>query len=133
MTPGQNPRILIVDDEPALLLSYHIIFKRAGYSVSTADSSAAALALLHHQSFDILLCDLSMERENSGLDVLDAARDIDPDMRCVLMTGYSDESIPQEVIDRGVNVVFKPVEIPRLLSTVDFLVRGSRNLRRRRA
>jgi ActR/RegA family two-component response regulator len=71
-----------------------------------------------------LLCDLTMERENSGLQIISTARKIDPELRMVLMTGYSDESIPQEVIDSGVNVVFKPVEIPRLLATIDFLVRG---------
>ncbi len=132
MVVQPSPRILIVDDERALLLSYHLIFKRAGYTVSTADSTAAALKLLNEQTFDVLLCDLSMERENSGLQVLDAAHKLAPDIRSVLMTGYSDESIPQEIVDRGVNVVFKPVEIPRLLSTIDFLVRGSRNVARRK-
>lgn len=123
-----NPRaqILLVDDERALLLSYRIIFERAGYSVATADSTATALALLNQLSFDLLLCDLSMECEDSGLRIIGAAREIAPQMPAVLMTGFSDESVPQEVIDCGVNVVFKPVEIPRLLATVDFLVRGRR-------
>jgi DNA-binding NtrC family response regulator len=124
MVSNPSPRILLVDDEPALLLSYRIIFERAGYSVATADTTQNALALLNEQSFDILLCDLTIEHEDSGLRIIDAAHKIAPKMPAVLMTGYSDESIPQQVIDSGVNVVFKPVEIRRLLGTVDFLVRG---------
>lgn len=121
-----SPHVLIVDDERALLLSYHIIFKRAGYTVTTADSTPAALTLLNEQTFDVMLCDLSMEQENSGLQIIEAAHKLAPEMPTALMTGYSDESIPSEVISRGVNVIFKPVDIPRLLSTVDFLVRGRR-------
>jgi DNA-binding NtrC family response regulator len=124
MAPRETPRILLVDDERALLLSYRIIFERAGYSVVTAETTAAALALLNQQAFDVLLCDLTMERENSGLVIISAARKIDPDLRIVLMTGYSEESVPQQVIDSEVNLVFKPLEIPRLLETIDFLIRG---------
>jgi DNA-binding NtrC family response regulator len=127
MTANPNPRILLVDDERALLLSYRIIFERAGYTVSTADTTVAALALLNQQSFDVLLCDLTMEHEYSGLEIINAAHKIDSNMPTVLMTGYSGESVPREVIDCGVNVVFKPIEIPRLLGTVDFLVRGHKH------
>jgi DNA-binding NtrC family response regulator len=133
MVPNPSPRILLVDDERALLLSYQLIFERAGYNVTTADDTPTALMLLSQERFDLMLCDLSMERENSGLQVLDAAYKLAPGMPAVLMTGYSDESIPHEVAERGVNVVFKPIEIPRLLSTVDFLVRGKRLPLRRHA
>ncbi len=133
MVPNLSPRLLLVDDERALLLSYLLIFKRAGYNVTTADNTPTALSLLSQQRFDIMLCDLSMEREDSGLQVLDAAYKFNPEMPAVLMTGYSDESVPAEVIERGVNVVFKPVEIPRLLSTIDFLVRGKRRPLKRHA
>ncbi len=126
MGPNPSPRILLVDDEPALLLSYRIIFQRSGYTVSTAGTTAAALTFLNQENFDILLCDLTMEHDKSGLEIIAAARQAAPKMPAVLMTGYSDDSIPQEVIDRGVNVLFKPVEIPRLLGTVDFLVRGGK-------
>jgi DNA-binding NtrC family response regulator len=126
MVPNPSPRILLVDNESALLLSYSLIFQRAGYTVSTAATTEAALTLLHQQSFDVLLCDLTMEHEMSGLEIIGAARQIAPQMPAVLMTGYSGDSIPQEVIDRGVNVIFKPIEIPRLLGTIDFLVRRSK-------
>jgi len=124
MVLSPTPRILVVDDERALLLSYQIIFQRVGYHVTTADTTARALSLLNQESFDLLLCDLSMEHENSGLQIVDTARRLAPEMGVVLMTGYSDQTIPPEVIERCTNVVFKPVEIPRLLDTIDFLVRG---------
>lgn len=132
MVPSPSPRILIVDDQRALLLSYRIIFQRAGYDVTTANTTADALSLLHQQQFDLLLCDLSIEQENSGLEIVDTAHGIAPDMAVVVMTGYSDETIPQAIIDRGTNVVFKPVEIPRLLETMDFLLRGKSRQRWRR-
>jgi DNA-binding NtrC family response regulator len=127
MTAIPNPSILIVDDERALLLSYQIIFKRAGYVVTTADTTAGALDLLRHQDFDLLLCDLSMERENSGLTIVDEARKVNRDTGIILMTGYSRDTIPQQVVERRTNIVFKPIEIPRLLETVDFTLRGRKH------
>ncbi len=133
MAPNSSPRLLLVDDERAILLSYHLIFQRAGYNVTLADNTPTALLLLKQEHFDVMLCDLSMEREDSGIQVLETAHKFAPEMPAVLMTGYSDDSIPEEVIERGVNVVFKPIEIPRLLSTIDFLVRGKRHVLRRKA
>lgn len=122
-----------MDNERGLLLSYNIIFQRAGYEVRTAETTPAAIALLNKENFDLMLCDLSMEHENSGLQVLDSANRLAPGMPSVLMTGYSDESVPEEVLERGVSVIFKPIDIPRLLSTVDFLIRGKRTSLRKRA
>lgn len=134
MAVSGSPRILVVDDQRPLLMSYELIFKRQGYTVVTADKTSTAVELLATEKFDLLLCDLSIEHDRSGLEIIDAARRLAPDTSAVLMTGYTDETLPQEVIDRGVNVVFKPVDIPRLLSTVDFLVRGCRkDWTRRRA
>ena len=124
MMLSSSPRLLIVDDERALLLSYQLIFNRVGYIVTTANTTDSALALLNQQEFDLLLCDLSIERENSGLAIVDAAKRIAPEIGIILMTGFSDDTIPQEVIDRRTNIVFKPIEIPRLLETVDFMLRG---------
>ncbi|MFB3814885.1 MAG: response regulator [Terriglobales bacterium] len=119
-------RLLVVDDEEALLLSYRLILEQKGYSVSTARTSAEAESLLASERYDLLLCDLSLERQTSGLDVIRSARRNDPRLGCVLLTGYPDTEISDLAQNDGVHILFKPVEVSKLLETVEFMLRRRR-------
>jgi CheY-like chemotaxis protein len=123
MKTHNKPALLIVDDEPALLLSYKLILEQNGYEVSTAQTSVRACELLVQDTFDLLVCDLGLERPNSGMEVLDFARSHCPDLSAVLLTGYPDDQVAERARSLGVQILFKPVEVPKLLETLDFLLR----------
>jgi CheY-like chemotaxis protein len=56
-----NLEILVVDDEPEMLVSYKKILNRAGYKIATADTAEAALARLRsNYKFSLVICDLKM-------------------------------------------------------------------------
>ena len=65
--------ILIVDDEPNIVLSLEFLMKQAGYSVRTATDGQAALTALAEQCPDLVLLDVMMPHKN-GFEVCEAIR-----------------------------------------------------------
>jgi DNA-binding NtrC family response regulator len=110
--------ILIVDDDRAVLLSYSIILERLGYAVTGVSASADALQILHDRRFDLMVCDLSLDEEASGLQVIEFALKDDAGLPVILMTGYSDAVIPEHLSEANIRLVTKPANIPQLLDTV---------------
>jgi len=81
-------RILLVDDEAAILRTFRYCLEDQGYSVATASSAAQAEALLQRQVFDLCFLDLRLGEDN-GLDVLAQMRVQTPWMRVVIVTAHS--------------------------------------------
>src|SRR2546423_15659210 len=120
--PMNKPSILIVEDEPPVLLTYRMILEQQGYNATPAVSSAQAAALLARQSFDLLLCDLSLEENHTGFEVLEEARKTKPDIAFVLLTGYASHEAVERAQREGIAVLFKPIDIEEFLSTVASLL-----------
>ncbi|MDH4655768.1 sigma-54-dependent response regulator transcription factor AlgB [Pseudomonas sp. JS3066] len=81
-------RILLVDDEAAILRTFRYCLEDEGYSVATAASAAQAETILQRQVFDLCFLDLRLG-EDSGLDVLAQMRVQAPWMRVVIVTAHS--------------------------------------------
>ncbi|WP_271409991.1 sigma-54-dependent response regulator transcription factor AlgB [Pseudomonas sp. Q1-7] len=81
-------RILLVDDEAAILRTFRYCLEDEGYSVATASSAAQTDVLLQRQVFDLCFLDLRLG-EDSGLDVLAQMRVQAPWMRVVIVTAHS--------------------------------------------
>jgi len=87
-TTEHQGRILLVDDESAILRTFRYCLEDAGYNVSTAGSAAQAEALLLRQVFDLCFLDLRLGEDN-GLDLLAQMRLQAPWMRVVIVTAHS--------------------------------------------
>lgn len=116
-------RILVVDDEPNVLVTYRLILQQRGYDVSAALSSEEARQLIGEDGIDLLLCDLSLEKQENGFDVIDFARQKDPHMPAVLLTGYATPEANDRAKELGIPVLFKPIDINELLETIAALLR----------
>ncbi|MCM8854747.1 MAG: response regulator [Candidatus Thiodiazotropha sp.] len=66
-------KILIVDDEPNIVLSVEYLMKREGYQVATANDGQTALELLSETTPDLLILDVMMPRKN-GFEVCSEIR-----------------------------------------------------------
>lgn len=66
-------KILVVDDEPNIVLSLEFLMKQAGFDVRTASDGEAALAAIATEPPDLLLLDVMMPRKN-GYEVCQAIR-----------------------------------------------------------
>ena len=94
--------------------------QRAGYSVTaTSDPHAAAALLQSDQPFDLLLTDIKMPTM-SGLDLARIARENDPAIAIIIMTGYASLENLHQSVQRGVaDFLAKPFELEQLQVAVD--------------
>src|SRR4051812_47541039 len=81
------PRILIVDDEPALLSLGKLILTMEGFQVETAGSAAGAMALCTAEQFDMVLSDIVMP-DHDGHALVQWLAENHPSTRAALMSGY---------------------------------------------
>lgn len=121
--------ILVVDDEPNVLITYRLILEQQGYRVSAAISSADARNTLSSDRVDLLLCDLSLEGQESGFDVIEYAKHLTPGIATVLLTGYATPEANERAEKSGIPVLFKPIDIQQLLETISRLLRNDHELR----
>ena len=115
--------ILVVDDEPNVLLTYRLILQQQGYDVSAALTSDEARAVIAEKPIDLLLCDLSLERQENGFDVIDFARKKNPLTAPVLLTGYATPEANERAQQLEIPVLFKPIDIKELLDTISQLLK----------
>ena len=121
--------ILVVDDEPNVLITYRLILQQRGYEVSAAVSSEEARRALLDKEVDLLLCDLSLEKQENGFDVIVLARQKNPKMPAVLLTGYATPEANDRAEASGIPVLFKPIDIKELLETISALLRDDHEQR----
>ena len=124
--PAAKARVLFVDDEPRVLTTMRMLF-RAHYEVYFAEGGSQALELLRKQPVDVVVSDQRMPGM-SGIELLRAARDLNPNAMRILLTGYSDlnaiiGSINEGEIFRFVN---KPWSNEDLSTTVARAVTAAR-------
>ena len=81
-------RILLVDDDLAVLLTLKAVLELHGFEVETAGSSAEALARMASGVYQMVISDLRMEAEEAGLEVIRAARRQAYDPATALLTAY---------------------------------------------
>ncbi len=93
-------KILLVDDEAAILETLQILFRGEGYEVTVADSGPKALAALEDEKPDLVLTDVRMPGAG-GLDVLSAARQVDPEMPVILMTAQASLQTAVRAVNEG--------------------------------
>ena len=114
-----NERILIVDDEKSVVRLCQRILTRQGFIVTGKTESHEVPDLLRHETFDVLLTDIRMPQLN-GLDLLQIAKEIDPHITVVLITGYGTMEDAIRAISLGARgFLMKPFNSKELLATVE--------------
>jgi len=81
-------RILLVDDDLAVLLTLKAVLELHGFEVETAGSSAEASARMESGVYQMVISDLRMETEEAGLEVIRTARRQAYDPATALLTAY---------------------------------------------
>src|SRR4051812_7982534 len=107
-------RILVVDDEDTIRASIAVFLRTRGHEVVTEASGAAALARLAVQSFDLMLCDVRMPRP-SGLEVLEEALHIDPEIGVLMFSAIDDAHTAMTALTLGaIDYLVKPIELAQI-------------------
>lgn len=116
-------RILVVDDEASVLVTYRMILEQQGYVVAAYSTSREAIQAIEQQNFDAVLCDYSLEEQHTGFEVIAAARQRDPEVPAALLTGYATKETADEADARKIGIMFKPIEIEEFLATTSTMLR----------
>jgi two-component system sensor histidine kinase/response regulator len=108
MDPTPTRRVLVVDDEPSLLIALCQLLQQAGYEASGVGSATAAVEAYRASRFDIVLTDLRMPAID-GISLIRTLLEIDPDAVAILMTGHGTISTAVEALKSGaLDYVLKP-------------------------
>jgi signal transduction histidine kinase len=122
----KKPRILIVDDNAALVENLSEILEGAGYAVHGAGTCAAALPLAMEGGFDVALVDLRLP-DGDGTALAPQLKEIAPDGEVVLLTGFATlESAVAAVRAGACAYLVKPCATHELLVTVEQAMRQVR-------
>lgn len=118
------PTVLVVEDDRANREAFSKILTWAGFSVKTAENGLEALDRLSHETFEAIVCDISMPLL-SGIGFFEQLEEESPDMagRIVFVTAFADDPRVREFLDKtGQPVMEKPIELPALVEAVQKLV-----------
>lgn len=114
----QARRVLVVDDEAAVLQLTAKLLSRAGFVVDEAGSGEVALRRLEEHSYSAILSDINMEGM-SGLDLLQTIREKDLDTPVILITGGPSLQTAIDAMAWGAHrYLLKPVAPKELIDTV---------------
>jgi DNA-binding NtrC family response regulator len=110
--PQEAPprRLLFVDDEERILSALCRTLRREGYEIVTANSVESALEILDQGPVDLILSDFRMPRM-TGLELFAEARRRQPQIACILITGWSQAVSAEELAAAEVaTLISKPWE-----------------------
>ena len=124
-------RILLVDDDLAVLLTLKAVLEFQGFEVDTAASTVEALSRLQSSTYQMVISDLRMETEDAGLKVIRAARLQSYDPATALLTAYppTGEHWGNE---HSESLLIKPLGTNDLLRQVEALLVRHEDARRAR-
>lgn len=112
-------RLLLADDEEAVLVTLAAVLRQAGYDVTEAHSAGEGRRLLSRSGFDVVVTDLQMETETSGLDLVRTALRIDPETVAIVLTGYGSFPSAVDSLHAGVfDYLTKPSNLDQLKGSI---------------
>lgn len=130
--PQTGHKILIVDDDPMLLMAVSRLLGREGHEVFVADHGAKGVALCREQPIDLILLDYYMP-EMTGEDVVKEIRSFNKDVRIILQTGQANRPARQLLRELEIQGYHDKSEGPeKLLMWVDTALKMADEIRKRR-
>ncbi len=106
-----RPRLLIVDDEENVVEILADLFSERPYTVDTVNTGEEAIERLSAGGYDLVLTDINLPGVN-GLEVVGAAKNSDPEMVVIVITGYASTGTAIDALRRGAyDYITKPFDL----------------------
>ncbi len=113
-------KILIIEDEPSIrrVLTKILSEENDAYKVDEAEDGVQGLEKIKNEDYDLVLCDIKMPKMD-GVEVLEAAKKIKPEIQIVMISGHGDLETAVNTMRLGAfDYISKPPDLNRLLNTV---------------
>ena len=112
-------RILVVEDDLLFRQTLETLLEQFQHSIQGAESADEALAKVKAQTFDLLLTDVRIAGEVDGVEALGKIRKLQPQIRSIIMTGYSDVDAPVRAAGlQADDYLLKPFKLQVLIQSV---------------
>jgi DNA-binding response OmpR family regulator len=113
-------RILIVDDEEAILFAFSKVLGGPNFELHTAQTLDDALPLLHKNSYQAVIADLKLSgtSNNEGFQVIESARESQKGCKIIVMTAYGDEKTKEKVSSLGADCYLEKPVFPRRVKEI---------------
>ena len=113
-------KILILDDDEGLKTIIGKILKINGYEYEKASNVSEAISVIDKDRFDIVLCDINLDSNETGLDFLSYCVENHKDAGFIMVSGVSDQETIKKAIELGIyGYLVKPFDNNQLLITID--------------
>ncbi|MCB4790593.1 MAG: response regulator [Elusimicrobia bacterium] len=118
MKNGKKSQILIVDDEPDILLILGEFLSNEGFRVLTAKNGKQAVEKVKEYPVDLILLDMAMPELN-GIEALKQVKAIKPELPAIMITAYRDAEKVVEAFRLGAyDCIFKPFDLKYLRKSI---------------
>jgi DNA-binding NtrC family response regulator len=115
--------ILVVDDEKIVRDFFLDIAQSLGGNIETAEDGDVAVEKCRSHHYDIVFLDMRMPHMN-GLDTCRSILHLDPTVKVVMMSGYSDDRLMDEAMSCGAMAkIAKPFDLKMILNLIENAVR----------
>ncbi|MDR1960077.1 MAG: sigma-54 dependent transcriptional regulator [Planctomycetaceae bacterium] len=120
-------QILVVDDEESHAEVVAASLEKIGAECATVLSEKEAKAAIHKKYYDVIVTDLKLERENSGLEILKEAKQFSEETEVIVMTAHGSIEIAVEAMRQGAfNYLQKPLDLKQLRTIAEKAGESSR-------
>jgi DNA-binding NtrC family response regulator len=121
----QSLEILVVDDEQSICLLLRDVLARFGHQVSTCQDGESALRLASERQLDLVFLDIRMPGM-SGLQVLKKLREVQPQAKFVMITGFAKDDIIEDALRSGASACLcKPFRLAQVVELLEQLEAGT--------
>jgi CheY-like chemotaxis protein len=116
--------ILVVDDEKIVRDFFLDVARSLGGNVETAEDGDVAVAKCKGHHYDMIFLDMRMPHMN-GLDACRIILNLDPEVKVVMMSGYSEDKMMDEAISCGaVAKISKPFDLKTIVNLIESAARS---------
>jgi len=116
---GEIPELLVIDDEIGICEGVQRVLEPEGFKVDIALDGMTGLELMRQGGYDLILLDVKMP-QISGLDLIPLIHKVDPEIICIIITGYATVEMAVSAIKQGAyDFLTKPFSIDTLLLAVN--------------
>jgi DNA-binding NtrC family response regulator len=124
--------LLLVDDEPAILMAFKKLLQNSEISVDTAENIEYAKELLDERAYDAVIADLRLSgfAGEEGLEIIRYVKERHPETQIILITAYGNQDVMKNAYNLGAAFYFeKPVSaniIKKALNSLGVVTNASR-------
>jgi len=112
-------KILLIDDEVAVLQSMSVVMRSEGHEIITVSDSSKALDMVKAGDYDLIITDIRMAPVD-GMQILKLAHDTQPTKPVIVVSAYGSEATVQQCLDLGCSAyIRKPFKVQAVQDAVE--------------